>query len=93
MKKEKGVAFGKKLLSLFLAMAMVITMFQLPGTATAYAAGTAVKLYFELARRHRCIGMVCQCLEQRKSNRGRYGPCVSSFYMGRWNWFSNPVSR
>lgn len=48
MKKEKGVAFGKKLLSLFLAMAMVITMFQLPGTATAYAAGTAVKLYFEL---------------------------------------------
>ena len=48
MKKEKGVAFGKKLLSLFLAMAMVITMFQLPGTATAYAAETAVKLYFEL---------------------------------------------
>lgn len=48
MKKQKGVAFGKKLLSLFLAMAMVITMFQLPGTATAYAAETAVKLYFEL---------------------------------------------
>lgn len=48
MKKEKRVAFGKKLLSLFLAMAMVITMFQLPGTATAYAAETAVKLYFEL---------------------------------------------
>lgn len=48
MKKEKGAAFGRKLLSLFLAMAMVITMFQLPGTATAYAAENAVKLYFEL---------------------------------------------
>ena len=48
MKNEKGVVLGKRLLSLFLALAMVITMFQLPGTAKVFAAENAVKLYFEL---------------------------------------------
>lgn len=47
--KREVVTLGKRLLSLFLALIMVVTMFQMQGMEQVFAAETeSVKLYFEL---------------------------------------------
>lgn len=47
--KKEVVTLGKRLLSLFLALAMVVTMFQMQGMEQVFAAeNESVKLYFEL---------------------------------------------
>ncbi len=47
--KREVVTLGKRLLSLFLALAMVVTMFQMQGMEQVFAAeNESVKLYFEL---------------------------------------------
>lgn len=48
MRKRERKPIGKRLLSLFLAFAMVLTMVQLPGAEKVQAAEVSVKLYFEL---------------------------------------------
>ena len=48
MRKRERKPIGKRLLSLFLAFAMVLTMVQLPGAEKVQAAEKEVKLYFEL---------------------------------------------
>lgn len=48
MRKRERKPIGKRLLSLFLAFAMVLTMVQLPGGEKVQAAEKEVKLYFEL---------------------------------------------
>lgn len=49
--KGEVVTLGKRLLSLFLALAMVVTMFQMQGMEQVFAAENAsVKLYFELPK-------------------------------------------
>lgn len=47
-KTRKRKSIGKRLLSLLMALAMVITMVQLPGAEKVQAADGQVKLYFEL---------------------------------------------
>ena len=47
--KREVVTLGKRLLSLFLALIMVVTMFQMQGMEQVFAAeNESVKLYFEL---------------------------------------------
>lgn len=49
--KGEVVTLGKRLLSLFLALAMVVTMFQMQGMEQVFAAeNESVKLYFELPK-------------------------------------------
>lgn len=48
MGKQKSKSIGKRLLSLFMVLAMAFTVVQLPRTEKVLAAGGEVKLYFEL---------------------------------------------
>lgn len=55
MRKRERKPIGKRLLSLFLAFAMVLTMVQLPGGEKVQAAEKEVKLYFELPKGTKAI--------------------------------------